>query len=726
MDSSPSPPLSSEDATDGDHPFDTIAGMFSSYELPDIARIMDPEFGFESKEMKVTWLQLSFPVMLTMMLSYLLWKAYQSIGFPRVISKSKTKSDGDGQHKFTVTTTEQFMFCNVCRGLCAGMVRPTVQCGVCKYTVHSRCMSKADNNCKYSHTTKPSDELHHQWCEGNLGSNAVCFLCSQFCGSPMALTGVRCLWCQVTAHTQCVEDLKEQLPCSLGDLSKLIIPPNQVRKVHISKDLLEVRRPSAGKRPTSRSGYMGDDSTPASSEVSGSEDSRVDSKDRLGAKDTRNTMLSVSSSLRVPLGAAKEANTTRRIRNELRARSSQLVGSFQSLARRAIPSSFRIDKDGENTTGQTYVFTPPVDCTPLICFVNGKSGGCDGAHIVQELNQLLNPLQVIDISETTPKAGLELFRSVPNCRILVCGGDGSVGWVLSTAEDMKISPLPPIAVLPLGTGNDLARVLNWGKTFQVGADDVRAFLEEVQLSHTQLLDRWVITMTNTKRSRRGSVVVKQNAMNNYFGVGVDAKVALEFHERRKRRPELFFHRLINKVWYGEFGAREIFSRSCANLYKDVDVFMDGQKVELPAIEGIIVLNINSYCGGVDLWNNNNEHSCQDQLLEVVGVESSLHMGTLVAGLGSAYRLGQCRDLVITTRRTFPVQVDGEPWMQPPTTVRISHKGQALMLSRTTHVIGRAANTMLDVLTWAESQSVIDKKQKDTLVRELSKRLTANK
>lgn len=46
----------------------------------------------------------------------------------------------------------------------------------------------------------------------------------------------------------------------------------------------------------------------------------------------------------------------------------------------------------------------------------------------------------------------------------VAGGDGTVGWVLGSLTELHTQdrkPVPPVAVIPLGTGNDLSRSFGW-------------------------------------------------------------------------------------------------------------------------------------------------------------------------------------------------------------------------------------------------------------------------
>lgn len=60
---------------------------------------------------------------------------------------------------------------------------------------------------------------------------------------------------------------------------------------------------------------------------------------------------------------------------------------------------------------------------------------------LRRFKQLLNPAQVFDLISTGPRLGLRLFRHFDPFRILVCSGDGSVGWVLSEIDklDMHVS-----------------------------------------------------------------------------------------------------------------------------------------------------------------------------------------------------------------------------------------------------------------------------------------------
>ena len=93
---------------------------------------------------------------------------------------------------------------------------------------------------------------------------------------------------------------------------------------------------------------------------------------------------------------------------------------------------------------------PTPGVAPILVFLNPKSGGNQGAKLMQKFQWLLNPRQVFDLTDGGPGPAIEMFRHVPNIKLLACGGDGTVGWLLSVLDKVTIDPPPAVGVLPLG------------------------------------------------------------------------------------------------------------------------------------------------------------------------------------------------------------------------------------------------------------------------------------
>lgn len=345
---------------------------------------------------------------------------------------------------------------------------------------------------------------------------------------------------------------------------------------------------------------------------------------------------------------------------------------------------------------------------PLLAFVNGRSGGRAGEELLRQLPRLLDPGQVFDMNrEGGPQAVLEKFVSTPGLCLLACGGDGTVGWLLSALDALKLPPLanrPPVAVLPLGTGNDLARTLGWGGGYE-GANiaDLEDALDNVEKSEIVGLDRWQLDITDAD-----GVKTRTEVLNNYTSFGVDAQMTLDFHTLRESSPGLFPTQMVNKLWYANFGLKNVFTgvSFIEKMIKDGAIFVDDEEILLPEnTGGLIFLNIPSYAGGADIWGpiDDAEQKSRDEqrashglgarnplfsapsvgdgLLEVSTVSGTIELGLNQMSLLHGTRLAQGRRISFTLLEELPMQVDGEPWLQAPGTFDISHLNTVPMMKR---------------------------------------------
>ncbi|XP_017774262.1 PREDICTED: diacylglycerol kinase 1 isoform X2 [Nicrophorus vespilloides] len=525
----------------------------------------------------------------------------------------------DGNHLWRLKHFSRPAYCNLCLNMLVGLGKKGLCCTFCKYTVHERCVQRAPASCiaTYVKSKKSQQTLQHHWVEGNCHGK-----CAR-CRKPVkaGITGLHCRWCQITLHNKCVSSVRAE--CGMGEHAVHILPPTAICPVVLDRQ----------KSIQKRGSKYGHDNGNASSK--------------------------------------------------------QPAMSFQ--------------------------LSPIPNSCPLLVFINPKSGGRQGGRMLRKFQYILNPRQVHNLATGGPLQGLSMFKDVPNFKVICCGGDGTVGWVLETMDKVDLECQPAVGVIPLGTGNDLARCLRWGGGYE--GESVHKLLHKIARASSVLLDRWLIELTDTSppepEMNQADTRIPYNIINNYFSIGVDAAICVKFHLERERNPDKFNSRMKNKLWYFEYATSEQFAASCKNLHEDLEIICDDVSLDLangPPLQGIALLNIPYTHGGSNLWgehlsgsrrkkstkkkrqkemSTNSFNSVDlsvalqdigDGLIEVIGLENCLHMGRVRTGLtASGRRLAQCSSITIKTKKTFPMQIDGEPWMQPPTTIRITHKNQVPML-----------------------------------------------
>ncbi|KAG8372433.1 hypothetical protein BUALT_Bualt12G0065600 [Buddleja alternifolia] len=374
---------------------------------------------------------------------------------------------------------------------------------------------------------------------------------------------------------------------------------------------------------------------------------------------------------------------------------------------------------------------------PLVVFINSKSGGRHGPELKARLQELMGEEQVFDLSSVKPHEFveyglrcLESFASLgDNCaketreklRIVVAGGDGTVGWVLGCLGELNKEgrlPVPPTGIIPLGTGNDLSRSFGWGGSFPFNwRSSVKRTLDKVGRGPTARLDSWhaLISMPagkelETPYSLKGTeempldqelevegelpekVACYQGVFYNYFSIGMDAQVAYGFHHLRNEKPYLAQGPISNKIIYSGYSCTQgwFFTpctsdpglRSLKNILRIYIKKVNCSKWEqIPvpsSVRSIVVLNLPSYGSGRNPWGNLKpdylekrgfvEAHADDGFIEIFGLKQGWHASMVMAELISAKHIAQASAIRFELRggewdKAY-LQMDGEPWKQP--------------------------------------------------------------
>jgi hypothetical protein len=263
--------------------------------------------------------------------------------------------------------------------------------------------------------------------------------------------------------------------------------------------------------------------------------------------------------------------------------------------------------------------------------VNTRSGGGQGAALGAALAPFgpVAPIQELD---------RVLAAAEPGDRLIAIGGDGTAAAVIEAAAGRWA-----VGVVPVGTGNDLARALGW--PLRLGDPARRA---------AALAAAPVAPMRRCRIAGGGL----SRSFCLYLSLGWDAAVAGRFHAWREAHPGWFRSAAGNKAIYAAAGL--------ATRAPVLAATVDGESAA--AAGSLLFLAVPSYAGGA-----------------LPPEPQILAQHRLPAGIGfawarlraAAWRAWGDRDgYDLELAAALPAQVDGEPFVLPAGRYRVSVSGQA--------------------------------------------------
>lgn len=304
--------------------------------------------------------------------------------------------------------------------------------------------------------------------------------------------------------------------------------------------------------------------------------------------------------------------------------------------------------------------------------INPISGGGEGRNVEKFLPEIMDSLGFARadwVAEFTTADGQhqQALNAIANSRKLIAvGGDGTVSTVLRALMETGRYADIQIGLIPLGTGNDLARVLQLYDAYSNRG--LLYLVRQLVQASSRPFDLWKINDTF--------------AMANYFSCGIDARIAHDFNQDRASGKIPGSSPLANKLHYVKRFIGDRAHRLGHVSLRYMDAKGQWHSKVLSKHRTVIVGNIPSFASGANPFQDSD---MADGLLEIVPVKSLFRF---LGGIG----LGQnfvkmflpswhAREIIIDFEPNEFLQLDGEDLSgHCGDRIHISYAGQTQLLA----------------------------------------------
>lgn len=280
--------------------------------------------------------------------------------------------------------------------------------------------------------------------------------------------------------------------------------------------------------------------------------------------------------------------------------------------------------------------------------INPRSGGKNSFQIIRNLKEisLQHDFEIV-VEELNPEIiANQIAKAHQAETVVVGGGDGTISYFLN-----ELKQHPRIGLLPLGTGNDLAREL--GLAALINLNDPHRIIEFYRSNKTCELTLGCLEY--------GEGFSKQTHFTNYVSFGFDAKVVADFARWREKKTSSYFR--------GVWSNRLAYAVAClANLNYQLPKISpiintgSGEQHLIKQDKSIIFANIRSVMG---MGKSNLTSSAFDQEIEALIVKNIMGYGSMLVNHSVSFFhpkfLGSSTGWSLMQVPTgIHIQLDGEP------------------------------------------------------------------